>query len=179
MARCSICHTLLQPHEARTACPDCEQEYHQSCWSDLGGCATYGYKRAAVAEKPPPPVLVGTGWGDVKVCPVCNLTIASSLLVCRCGSRFPYADPMTPTEYQQHLARQRSVASAKAILLVLFFISLLGVTAPITGVIAGVYAYLKREDLAGANGTYLAIGWGSAALGATYTVIMVFLGLGF
>jgi hypothetical protein len=179
MARCSICHTLLQPDEEKVSCPDCQQDYHQGCWKDLGGCATYGCKKAAVADKPPPPVLVGAGWGDVKVCPQCSLTIASSLLLCRCGARFPYADPMTPTDYQAYVSKQRAVSTSKAILLILFFVSIIGVTAPITGTIAGIYSYLKREQLSGANGTYLALGWGSAALGATYAVVMVFLGFGY
>jgi hypothetical protein len=178
MARCSICHTLLTPTDARTACGECQQEYHRSCWDDLGGCATYGCKSAAVADKPPPPVLVGGGWGDSKICPACGTTIGSSLLLCRCGARFPYADPMTPAEYQDYKQKQSSISTSKSILVVLFFISLIGITAPITGAIAGIYSYVKRNELAGANGTYLALGWGSAALGATYALVMVFLGLG-
>jgi hypothetical protein len=179
MARCSICQTLVAPADERTLCPECQQEYHASCWKELGGCGTYGCKSAAVAEKPPPPVLVGSGWGDTKVCPACGMNIGSSLLICRCGARFPWADPMTPAEYQSLLEKQRSVSTSKSLLVVLFLLTLLGITAPVTGTIAGIYSYFKREQLSGANGTYLALGVGSAALGVTYGFVMIMLGLGF
>ena len=82
MARCAICYTVVGASEAAQQCPDCKTDYHQSCWNEIGGCGTYGCKKAAVAEKPPVPVLVGQGWGDQKPCPNCNAQIGSSLLVC-------------------------------------------------------------------------------------------------
>src|SRR5262249_44266427 len=63
MARCSICYTVIKESEAHTACPDCQTDYHSTCWKEIGGCGTYGCKKAAVAEKPAVPVLVGQGWG--------------------------------------------------------------------------------------------------------------------
>jgi hypothetical protein len=178
VSRCSICHTLIQPGEETTRCRECEQDYHRSCWTEIGGCGTYGCKAAAVADKPPPPVLVGGGWGDTKQCPACGLVIGSSLLGCRCGARFPYADPMSPAEYEVHRDRERRVASTKAILVVLFILSLLGLPAPLTGLIAGGLAFARRKVLAGAYGTYLAIGYGSAALGLVYGLIILLATLG-
>ena len=35
MARCSICYTVIAQDEAATACPDCTQDYHQSCWDEI------------------------------------------------------------------------------------------------------------------------------------------------
>ncbi|NVB80591.1 MAG: hypothetical protein HOV81_19510 [Kofleriaceae bacterium] len=178
MARCSICYTVIGDTEAATQCPDCTQNYHQSCWSEIGGCGTYGCKKAAVAQKPPVPVVVGAGWGDTKPCPACNLQIQSSLLVCTCGAKFPWADAMTPTEYKEWQAEQNALSSARSRLAWLFIGSLAGVTAPVLGTIAGVYAYKKRKKLAGAGGTYLAMGYGSAALGGIYAVIIAVLALG-
>jgi len=178
MARCSTCHTLIDAGETVRACDECGQEYHQSCWDDMGGCATYGCKRAPAAQKPPPPVMVGQGWGDSKECPQCGMSIASSLLVCRCGARFPWADPMTKAEHQKWMADEASLRTQKRVIVGLFLASLFGLPAPLTGAAAGAYAWTKRRSLAGANGTYLALAAGSAALGVSYAVIAVLLWVG-
>ena len=179
MARCSICGTLVRPDDATTSCPDCEQQYHEPCWTEIGGCATYGCKSAAVAEKAAPPVLVGAGWGDEKTCPSCNATISSSALVCRCKARFPWADPMTMSEYAGWLSSERSIVSAKKTIIALFLLSIAGGPAPITGAIAVFFAHKRRVQLGGAHGTYLAMAYGSGALGAIYLVILLLLALGF
>lgn len=178
MARCSICYTVLREGEPVTGCPECRQDYHKTCWDEIGGCGTYGCKHAAVAQKPPPPVLVGAGWGDTKPCPWCAEQIGSSLLVCRCGARFPWADPMTVEEYQRWVEEQRAVAGARKVLILMFVLSLIVVTSPVAGPIAGLYAFVQRKRLAGANGTYLAMGYGSAALGVLFTALILAAALG-
>ena len=178
MARCSICRTLVQPSDETTSCDECGQTYHQSCWDGIGGCATYGCAAAAQAEKPPPPPVVGAGWGDTKTCPVCATEIASSLLVCRCGARFPYADPLSPAEYQGWLYDERQRSSSRKTLLGLFAGSLLGFPAPPLGAIAGWLAHRNRDELGGENGAYLALGYGTAVLGAAYSLVFLLLVLG-
>jgi len=179
MARCSICYTVLREGEPVTGCPECKQDYHKTCWDEVGGCGTYGCKQAAVAQKPPPPVLVGAGWGDTKPCPACQAQINSSLLVCRnCSARFPWADPITPADYQAWRTQQEALSGYRKLLVVMFILSMIAVTSPITGPIAGIFAFVKRKQLAGANGTYLAMGYGSAALGAMYTLLIIAVGLG-
>ena len=173
MARCSICYTVLSPGEPVTGCPECRQDYHKTCWDEIGGCGSYGCKQAAVAQKPPPPVLVGAGWGDTKPCPNCNSQIGSSLLLCRCGARFPWADPMTSADYHKWVVEQEAVASARKFLILMFILSLTVVISPVFGPIAGIFAFAKRKVLAGANGTYLAMGYGSAALGAWFTIMII------
>jgi hypothetical protein len=164
--------------EVVTACPECQTDYHKSCWDEIGGCGSYGCKQAAVAQKPPVPVLVGTGWGDAKECPACGRGIASSLLMCRCGAHFPYADPMTRAEYQAEVMKAQEIKSSRTALIWMFVFSLIGITAPLIGPIAGFYAFRKREKLAGTGGTYLAMGYGSAAIGAFYTILIVIIALG-
>ena len=110
MARCSICYTVLADGEAVTSCTECHTDYHQSCWTEIGGCGSYGCKQAAVAQKPPLPVLVGAGWGDSKPCPACGNQIGASLLVCGCGARFPWADPISRDEYREIVDRDRAIA---------------------------------------------------------------------
>jgi hypothetical protein len=85
---------------------------------------------------------------------------------------------MTGAEYDAWRAREKSVASAQKILVGLFIASLAGFPAPLCGPIAATYAFKKRHDLAGAHGVYLAIGYGSAALGVVYLGTMLALVFG-
>lgn len=178
MARCSICYTILADGEAVTTCAECHTDYHQSCWVEIGGCGSYGCKQAAVAQKPPLPVLVGAGWGDSKECPACSNHIGASLLICGCGARFPWADPISRDEYRAIVERERAVAGSRTALIWMFILSLLGLPAPVVGPIAGAYAYRKRTLLAGTGGTYLAMGYGSAALGGCYLLLIAIIALG-
>jgi hypothetical protein len=178
VARCTICHTLIAPEDPVAECPTCRQQYHQGCWDELGGCATYGCQEAAPAEKPQPAAVVGAGWGDWKTCPHCRREIGASLVVCPCGARFPNADPMTGPEYRAWLERERWVRGRKLTILLLFIASLLGIPAPATGAVAGGLAHQAREELAGSDGTYVAIGYGAAALGAVNLLLMLLLAAG-
>ncbi|MHC4818036.1 MAG: hypothetical protein ACYTF8_08270, partial [Planctomycetota bacterium] len=60
-----------------------------------------------------------------------------------------------------------------------FVLSLFGLPAPFVGPVAGIFAHSRRHLLAGAGGTYLAMGYGTAALGLTYTVVIALLLGGF
>lgn len=175
MARCSICYTVLAAGEPQKTCAECHVDYHQACWDEIGGCGSYGCKQAAVAQKPPVPVLVGAGWGDAKECPSCGSHIGSSMLVCGCGARFPWADPMTRAEYAAWTQNERERAGARTALIWMFIFSLIGLTAPLVGPIAGVYAYRKRKQLEATGGSYLAMGYGSAAIGGCYLVLALVL----
>jgi len=175
VARCTICQTLIGEDDPVASCPSCRQEYHQACWDELGGCATYACQEAAPAEKPAPSVTAGSGWGDWKNCPACGGEIGSSLVVCPCGARFPHADPMTSSEYRSYRTRQRRVKGLRRTILWLFVVSLLGIPAPVTGAIAGVLAHRSKDELSGTDGTYVAIGYGAAALGAVHTLLILLL----
>jgi len=179
MQRCSICHTLIRTPAEETRCPECDQAYHETCWDELGGCATYGCSRVAVAEKPPPPHTTPQGWGDEKACPRCKRTLHSGSLRCPCGATFPYADPMSTDEYGAWVDGETKVARTRRLLLALFLLSLPGFPAPVTGAVATVIAVRSRHALAGAQGTWLAMGYGAGALGAFYTIAMLMLAAGF
>jgi hypothetical protein len=86
---------------------------------------------------------------------------------------------MTKDEYFRWLAKQEAIKSSRRMLVTLFVISLTGVLAPVVGPIAGWFAHKNREKLEGAGGTYLAMGYGTAALGATYALIAIAVALGF
>ena len=176
--RCSICHARLAAQDQTTQCPECRQVYHRTCWDGIGGCATYGCSAAAQPQKPAPPPVTYGGWGDTKPCPACKQVISSSLLVCRCGASFPYADPMTPEEFAAWRAEEQQRKAARRLLLALFFVGLTGFLAPLCGGIAVVYAWRRRRLLAGTGGIYLAVGFGAGAIGFVYTLAILLLLLG-
>ena len=173
--RCSICQTLVKSEDPRHECPSCQQVYHRGCWDELGGCATYACTAAATAQKPPLPRQLHGGWGDEKECPRCDRSLGASLLVCACGARFPYPEPMTKSEYRQWTARQRQLGALRKAFVLLFLGSMTAILAPLLGAIAGVLAWTKRRDLAGADGVYLALGCGTALLGTAYACIGILL----
>ena len=80
---------------------------------------------------------------------------------------------MTPEEWKAWSKSQREARDARKVIVLLFVLTLLGLPAPLLGPVAGVYAWKHRRLLAGADGTYLAMGYGAAALGATYLLILV------
>lgn len=177
MERCAICHTLIREGEETESCPECRSSFHAGCWTDLGGCATYACARAAPAEKPPVPRGDG-GWGDTKECPACSNDLHPASLYCRCGAVFPHVDPMTRQEYSDHLSRIARAKGIRRLLVAMFVLSLSGIIAPVSGLVAGIVSHLNRTRLAGSDGTFLALGYGSAGLGALYLLLMLLLGLG-
>jgi hypothetical protein len=177
-ARCPTCGTRLQPTDATQACTDCGQMYHQACWQEVGGCATFGCPQAPVAQKPPTPANVGAGWGDFKTCPSCGAKIGASLLVCSCRAMFPYAAPMSRMDYAKWTEDMRAAKSLKTTITVLFLLSLTGVLAPVLGVASFILARRGRKLLEGADGAFTALAWGNLVVGATYTLVFLLLALG-
>jgi hypothetical protein len=172
MGRCSICRFPILPTDSVTECPQCDAEYHQVCWNGIGGCATYGCAAAAQSEKAVTVGAIKKGWGDEKTCPDCGQFIGASLLRCTsCKARFPWAEPMTKEEYRDWSEQQKGQASGRKLLFILFIVSLFGLPAPLTGPFAGFYAFRMRHALVGENGSYLALGYGTALIGLIYAVL--------
>lgn len=178
MERCPIDKALIQPSDEVIVCEACQTTHHKECWDRNGGCSIYACRAAPVLEKMPAPPIYHRGWGDEKECPQCYQQIAASLMVCRCGAKFPWADPMTAMEYHDWLQSQQSAAARRTQLIVLFVITLLGIPAPVTGVIAGVQAYRFHEEMAGEHGAFLALGYGAAVIGAVYSLILLLFAVG-
>jgi hypothetical protein len=173
MARCAICKFPLQDDDEIVHCPECGTPYHKACWESIGGCAVYGCQAAATPDVKPAPQVVGKGWGDEKRCPKCSRPLASSLLVCTCGARFPWAEPMSAQEYNDWLEGERQRQTKRNWLVGLFLITLFALPAPVTGAVAGYYAYRNRADLSGQYGAFLALGYGTAAIGLLYLAILI------
>ncbi len=104
--------------------------------------------------------------------------IPSSLLRCRCGAHFPWADPMSEQEYLEWVEEDERRTRIRKQLIYLFLVTLLGVTAPLTGTIAGVQSYRYRHVLVGEIGTYLALGYGAGLIGLVYSLVFILLYFG-
>ncbi|MBP7868264.1 MAG: hypothetical protein KA419_20235 [Acidobacteria bacterium] len=178
MTRCPTCHTLIREEEPTRRCESCEAVYHADCWTEMGGCATYGCPAAARASAPPPPARLSAGWGDEKPCPVCFRPIPSGFLVCGCGARFPTADPLTPEQYRSWVSLQGRKKAARRLLLVLFVLSLVAFLSPFVGAGNAVYAHLNRRLLEGEGGAFLVLGYGSGALAVVHALVLILIGAG-
>src|SRR5437879_5723034 len=45
-ASCPICQTVIADGEPAVSCPTCQQVHHRECWTEVGGCGTYGCEKA-------------------------------------------------------------------------------------------------------------------------------------
>ena len=48
---CPICQTAISAAEFIVTCPQCDQVHHRECWSEIGGCGTYGCEQAPAIDK--------------------------------------------------------------------------------------------------------------------------------
>lgn len=89
---CAICQTSIAGDEPATRCSACHLPYHEDCWQDYGGCATYGCEKAPKQEK--------TSRDATKDCPFCAEEIPAKALRCpSCRERFDDARPVDGDEY--------------------------------------------------------------------------------
>ena len=49
---CSVCKTQINKGDHVIACMGCSISYHEECWTDNRGCATYGCKHVGILNKP-------------------------------------------------------------------------------------------------------------------------------
>lgn len=87
-AVCSICGCAFEETDEIRICPNCKSPYHEDCWQENRGCATYGcgstvHQQVHVAEEPQSGQNGGAG---MIPCPACGAMHPASDLVCAsCG----------------------------------------------------------------------------------------------
>ncbi|NIA21513.1 MAG: hypothetical protein GWP05_06000 [Anaerolineaceae bacterium] len=96
---CKLCQEAIVSGDRVTACPKCGSQYHNQCYSMLGGCASAECKAAALrpapggaapgppaAETPITPAPPGEKRAAVRRCEACGTQVSRGTLVCsQCG----------------------------------------------------------------------------------------------
>jgi hypothetical protein len=172
-ATCAICQCLIEDAEAVGPCPACTSPFHEECWAENGGCATYGCAHMPETVVEAPEVHVGTGswWGqDHKQCPRCNTEIRAAAVRCRaCGARFTTANP----DKLRLTAASGGRTSRKGLVPVLFIASVFPCTAPMALLAGALWIAVDKQGWRDIGTPYRAVVIVGMVVSLTSTVLLV------
>ncbi len=166
---------MIAPEEACVTCPNCDQIHHRECWSEIGGCGTYGCEQAPALEKSETSAQAPlSAWGDTKRCPACGEEIKSIALKCRyCQTEFSSVDPMSMKDLRIQAKTGDELEKVQKNVVTLFVLSLIGCLAPLLTLVGLIYVLPRRKILAKSSPLYRIMAFVSIALSCLYTVLIV------
>ena len=179
---CPICQTVIEGDEKCVSCPDCDVVFHQECWSETGGCGTYGCKQASVIDKSEATEKTPlTAWGDTKKCPACGEEIKSISLRCKfCKTEFNSVDPMSVDQLRLQAKVSDDLESLKKWVVAFFVMSLLGILAPLVSPVSMAVLLPKMEKIKKCGILFVVMSWAAIGVSTFFMVALLifFLGIG-
>lgn len=177
---CAICQTGIAAGEQAGCCPACASPFHDECWAENGGCASYGCQHMPETIKEVDPVAPQSYWGaEEKACPKCGQQIKVAALRCRhCGTVFDTSDPMNEQEWRRKQTEAPQLDAARQAAVALFVLGVLPCTAPLCLLGGGLWYRSHRELVARLPGTHrvlLLVGLGSSVLSSAVLVLVAIL----
>jgi predicted RNA-binding Zn-ribbon protein involved in translation (DUF1610 family) len=175
-AVCQICQTGIGPDEPCVTCPQCGQVHHRECWSEIGGCGTYGcaqapaHDKSGLAQQP-----ITAAWGDTKRCPACGEEIKSIALRCRyCGTDFESVDPMNVHDLRRQAKRGDRLDKLKQTTTALFVGSLIGCLAPLMLILCLTMLMPRRSELQKLGPLFQVLAYAALILSSIFSALMLF-----
>jgi hypothetical protein len=171
---CAICQNEIHESEAATACNACRSPFHRECWTENGGCATYGCLNVPLAAQKSE-TLERSFWGKrEKTCPYCGETIDVSAYSCHfCKETFETTDPLNADDIRKTAVADPQADAFKKHAVLLLACGISGILAPIVLIVGGIWFGRNRKVLAEKTPLHRLLALAGLGISAFYMLLML------
>ena len=172
---CAICQSPFGADDSRTACPDCQAEYHLDCWTENHGCAVYGCPQVPATEHRDTLEIPVSYWGqEHKICPMCNAQILAAAVRCKiCGTTFDSAQPLDAEQFVQKTTRVVRAPALRKQAVWVFILCLVPFLAPLAVAGGAVWYWPRRKEIGALPSLYGALVKIGLLVGTSQTIILL------